>query len=185
MKKRIFAVISAAVLALSCFTAVSAETLSPAAPKSAAGVKAQKWIESGAASSLDAGVITKDSDAEVFAFGSNKASMFEMLSHLAAQYPKDKLIGGFNVDLGVEDSADIAVTDDKIAADKKYALRHFNEKTGEWDSSSASLISLKAGIVKFTVTKNGAYALVESKSGSSAVVVSNEKKTVAPKTGEV
>jgi len=179
LNKKILSVLTAAVLALSSFAVVSAQSASE---------KAEKWIEEGAASTLTIGAITEDADADFGAFDCTA----EMLSHLAAQFPKDKLIGGFSVDTFSDEAIEIAVADTGIEAGKKYALRNFNSKTGEWSSAVASVVSIKSGIAKFKITKDGVYALVETKTGTTAVSTKEEvvKDTTvvvkpSPKTGEV
>ena len=180
MKTRIFAVISAAVLALSAFSVVSAQD---------AEKKAQKWIDDGANKTVFASIDSEDEDeAEIADFSADAAA----LAHLAAQFSKDKLVGGFDLVASedLDEAVTVVVADDAIAANKKYALRNFNTSTGEY--TTAALVSVKAGVAKFKVTKVGPYALVEVKASDNATqvaevkieVVKNDKK-VSPKTGEV
>lgn len=190
MKKKIIAVISAAVLALSCFATVSA---------SSALEKANKLVADGVVNA-DGAYIEEDEILEVVELSADPA---EVIAHLIAQYPNDKAVKVFEVegDPDNEDAVVLSIVDSEIKGSKKYSLKVMNLSTGEWSVSGISVISIKAGIAKFNVTKAGAYALVQAKEAEVAdlnpivkkdTVVENktvvvEKKNVqksSPKTGE-
>lgn len=212
MKKRIIAIVAAAVLALGCFSTASAAKYASAKKNgNAAEKKAQKLLDKG----LDSKILTvadikvanyqgATDDWEIKAFttlipddynGEAIEWIFERIAHLCAQYPKDKIVRVFNLiadDADVDDPIEITVADTDIKSTKTYALRHMDTKTGEWDATSATVTVAKAGLVKAKVTKASPFALVETKgaanntaaTGAASKTGAATGKTAA-KTGEV
>lgn len=192
MKRKILALVTASILALTCFATVTA------ADKSV--TKAEKWIEAGKHMRSGAAFASDDVDAEIGGFGTEGASLVSILAHLAAQYPKYDLVGGFSViypESSLDEAAEVVLSSGYIEPNKSYVLGHMDPNTGEWDLSSAGRISVKSGIARFTVTKSGPYALLEVKNNSSTTQPSTTTQNVAnnkpaaaankpaPKTGEI
>ena len=187
MKKKIVAVVTAAVLALSCFATVSAAKYSS---PSALMNKAIKVAEDASIVSSGDVTVDKDSNLEVVPASSFDVEAVAAIAHLFAQYPKDKCVKVFGIsgDTDNEDPAELVIVSDEIKTDNKYALRVMNVDTGEWSNNGISVISIKTGIAKFNVTKTGIYAFVKAKNAtnvqSTKVAESNNVKKVSPKTGE-
>ncbi len=213
MKKRILAVVTAAILAIGCFATVSAKTpseTSDAAWKNIADGKVPGFTtyEKKAAKAISEGKIfdvsnsvdfqnTGDADYKIrefsTAFDGDQLKVYASLAHLYRQAGTEKVIRAFNLiadDADADNPIAVTVVDTSISASKKYALRHMNN-TGEWDNTSGKVTSVANGIVKATVTKASPYALVELK-GSAAPAADDTTATknatgtkTAPKTGEV
>jgi len=181
MKKKILAVVTTVVLALGCFTTVSASAES----------KAEKWIAEGVINTEKVTV----SDDEGLSIVNAADITAKNLVHLAAQHKKDKCVKVFRVegDADNEEVASFVVVDDTVKASKKYAIRVM-ENDNVWSTKGISKVTVTNGVVKFKGTKPGVYALVqiedeevapaqpEVAQSSKAAVVDNSKK--APKTGE-
>lgn len=190
MKKKIVSAALAVILALGCCG------VAVAADKS---VKtADKWIEDGSINKSGASIVTEGvDDVELEKFGGRDVtSMQAMLAHLAAQYSNYNLAGGFNVaGDGDIDPIQVAVSSGYIEAGKSYLLCHMNLNTGEWDISSAKVVSIKEGRADFMVSKSGPYALLvakgNAKTNAAQPLVNNgkpadtKKQLSAPKTGEI
>ena len=196
MKKRILAIATAAVLALGCFATASA---AKAPSETSAGKRAQKWIDNGCLDvdeihlgdykgATDDWKITK-----LEALQDGDLTVYAMLTHLAAQYPKDKCIRAFNIeadDADVDDPVLVTIADIDIKGNKIYALCHMDTKTGEWDRTSAKYVSHKDGLAKFNITKASPFALMETKTAQAAATTSKTAAAAttgktAAKTGEV
>lgn len=211
MKKKILAVITAAVLALGCASAAFAATgveefgspntisINKTAKKAlTTGWKwdedAQEWTPKAIWSVSDIATYGGDTDDfKIQAFKEGKHTRLACLAHLLAQYTSGnyKVVRLFNLDNDADSDDPVAVTlaDLDIKASKKYALVRMDDETGEWATSFATGISSKDGLVKFNATKKGNVALLEIK-GSSANTPATDAKAAtgtktAPKTGEV
>lgn len=196
MKKRILAVVTAAVLALGCFSAVSASYDSPkggiekkALTYVGEGSKAAVWNVAGVAAYNGA-----NDDFEITEANDDDEWRFVRVSHLLAQYPtsKYKIIRIFNLESDVADddeAAPVIIADIDVKGSKKYALARMNGGTAEWSGAFATGISSKDGLVKFNATKTGLVALLEIKGGAAATPATDAKAATttktAPKTGEV
>ena len=212
MRKKVLAIVTAAVLALGCFATVSAADLDPAnitesakdaiqegsmtingLKPNAAQKKAVKAIWEGKIFNLGGMSLlyTKagNDDFQIKAVNWNAAEKLANVTHLYAQHT-DKVIRIFEIIADADKSNPVAVKiiDSDIKTSKNYALFHFNK--GEWDTTSAKVTSVAPGILKAELTDASPFALVEAKAATTNNTTTEAAKAAtgtktAPKTGEV
>ncbi len=179
MKKRILAIVSAAVLALGCFTAVSAKSTD----------YLSKWEK---ALTLE-GVVLADND-DLFTLA--EVDDNDILARLAAQYPKAKPVRIFDLqpvdDVDEDDPLTIKVVDNDIKASKKYVSYHYTNKAGNvengvWDATNVTITKIENGVLTLSVKKASPVAICTTSgaAASSAAAGTGAAGKTAAKTGEV
>lgn len=183
MKKRILAVVTVAVLALGCFTTVSAKhnanvyealaivrgtrtaeqldcTINAAQKKAAKAINKRTVINGNM--SLD--YRHETDDYELTVAGWNLSNQYNHLTHLYAQAGTEKVIRVFKIiadDAATYNPIKVIIPDSDIKAGKKYGLRHFND--GVWDNTCAKVTKVVNGVVYAEITDASPFALVELK----------------------
>ena len=190
MKKRVLAIVAAAVLALGC---VSMAAAAPAKElsKTAAGKKAKKWLE-GKECTLNGVTFLSDEEEDYVIDtigGDDYSTALEILARLYAQY-KPKPVRIFDLvceDADEDDPVEIKIVDNDIKATKNYVTYHYNKASAIWDTPNVQVTGKHDGWVSVKVYKASPVALCTG-SGSSAPTNNNGSANggkVAPKTGEV
>ncbi len=215
MRKKVLAVVTAAVLALGCFATVSAANYDvtedgihltyseKSGTATVDGLKANSAQKKAIRAIKDNKIFSVDKVGLDYYYGNDDVTVtpvnwnlqekFHNLSMLYAQAGSDKVVRVFFVDAPDADASTpvgLTLADSEIKAGKKYAYYHLNN-TGEWDKTSAKVTSASAGLVKGEVTKASPFALVEL-TGSAAPEADKDAAAkgatgtkTAPKTGEV
>ena len=194
MKKRVLAIVAAAVLALGCFASVSAKTLS----ETVAGNKAQSWLD-GDVTNIDGIQVIYDGEkgsdykiADIHNYEGDDP--LAVLARLYAQF-KPKPVRIFDLtcaDADEDDPVEIKIVDNDIKDTKSYITYHYNKKTAIWDTDKVVVTGKHNGWVAVKVYEASPVALCTGKAGTTTTNGAANGKTaaagtgkVAPKTGEV
>lgn len=197
MKKRLLAVVTAAVLALGCFASANAAKLEYSISEDSINA----LTVNNEALTIEDGLswAGKSYSLRPFAVAVNGEDDLEAkkvaYSHLRAQakVAEGKIEGLFNIvckDADEDEPAEIIIPYDKAKAGKGYTIYRYDTKGKIWNSSDIKVTKVENGKIYCAVKKDGPVALVK---GGTTTAAADANKTgaaattgkAAPKTGEV
>ena len=205
MRKRVFALLAAGVLATSCFGAVSAADEEEGNPLILKYENEIMTVDNNIIFNGDEDDyhITNFLDDEQFLEEDANYNAEDVLARLNAQQKasKNNLVSIFNLDCDGDEDDPVVIkfVENDVKGAKGYQVYSYDVKTGIWDSTDVAVTDVKDGVVTVNAKTSAPIAIVKTKgNGASGNTTANNAKKApagngasdkvskaAPKTGEV